>query len=1027
MNQVAEEIRAYYGAASSNDDDIMHYGMPRRSGRYPYGSGEDPYQHGSRDFLGRVEEMRKAGFTYTDENGKTWTGDNAIAKSMGLNSTQFRTEIGIAKDERRMLQVETAKRLRDKEGLGASEIGRKMGINESSVRSLLNAESESRMLKSRETANHLKKLVDEKGMIDVSGGSERELRISKEKLDQALYLLQREGYEVYGGRFEQATNPGKMTTQRVLCPPGTQHKDIYKLDQIHSINEDNWISRDGGETFVKKFQYPASMDSKRLQVRYAEQGGVDMDGVVQLRPNVPDLSLGESRYSQVRIMVDNTHYIKGMAVYGDPKDFPPGVDVIFNTNKKLGTPLTKVLKEIKKDPDNPFGSLIKDADQGGQYEYTDPKTGKKKLGLINKRADEGDWTEWADALPSQFLSKQSTAMAKKQLDLAKINKQAEYDDICALTNPTIKKHLLEKFADGCDSAAKDLKAAALPGQKYHVILPNNTLKETEIYAPGYENGSKLALIRYPHGGTFEIPILTVNNKNALGKKLIGTDSMDAVCINKKVADRLSGADFDGDTVMCIPTHDKAGKVKVTSTKPLPELEGFDSKSYQYADVKIDSNGNKHYYDATGREFKAMTKKGTQIEMGKISNLITDMTLIGASREDLAKAVKHSMVVIDANKHGLDYKKSEIDNDIKRLIKDYRSWVDENGVEHTTKGANTIVSKAKGQESVDKRQGTPHINQKGKEWYDPSKPEGALVYKTADDLYYPIRNYDKKTHVVTLTTTNGKKITYSMDNPDDVAKYEPVATVKGKGGKNYFDSVITNRDGTISYKVGKRGQQSTKMDEHTDAMELVSKARHPMELLYADYANSMKSLANQARMELVSTGKIKYNASAKKTYQAEVSSLMEKLNDAELNRAKERAAQRRTMASVYAKKEAYKKENGQEMDWSDEKKLRQQTISRARDEVGSIRRRDRNIKITDREWEAIQAGAISETQLKKILDNTDTAALRERATPRTNNATISSAKSASIKAMANSNYTLEQIAKKYNLSTSTVSKYLRGVD
>lgn len=164
-------------------------------------------------------------------------------------------------------------------------------------------------------------------------------------------------------------------------------------------------------------------------VRYADDvgtdgfKGVDKDGVIELRRGCQDLSLGDSRYSQVRILVDGTHYLKGMAVYSD--DMPDGVDVVFNTNKKRGTPAlgdktSTVLKPIKKDdPDNPFGSAIKDADKGGQYWYTDKKTGKEKLGLINKRADEGDWDEWANAIPSQFLAKQSLSLAKKQLDLAK--------------------------------------------------------------------------------------------------------------------------------------------------------------------------------------------------------------------------------------------------------------------------------------------------------------------------------------------------------------------------------------------------------------------------------------------------------------------------------------------------------------------------------------------------------------------------------------------------------------------------------
>lgn len=450
MNPIAEEIESYLGSASMTDEEYLaHYGMPRRSGRYPWGSGQDPYQS-SRDFLGRVEQMRKSGFTYTDENGKKWTGDNAIAKSLGYNSTDFRTVYAIAKDERRSDMVATAKRLRDKEGMNNSEIGRKMGINESSVRSLLDPNSESRMKQARDTAKFLKEQVDKKGMVDVGAGVNNDLKITKEKLDQALFILQAEGdYEVYGGRFSQVTNKGQMTTQRVLCKPGTPHSAIYDFDNVKTVTD--YISRDDGKTYEKKFTYPESLDSKRLMIRYKEDGGIDRDGTVELRRNVPDLSLGESKYSQVRIMVDGKKYIKGMAVYKDDKDFPPGVDVIFNTNKSKSVPKLEVLKDVKPDPDNPFGSLIKDADQGGQYWYTD-KNGKKKLGLINKRSDEGDWTEWKDALPSQFLSKQSKAMAEKQLGIAKADKQAEYEAIMALTNPTVKKYYLDKFASSCDSA-----------------------------------------------------------------------------------------------------------------------------------------------------------------------------------------------------------------------------------------------------------------------------------------------------------------------------------------------------------------------------------------------------------------------------------------------------------------------------------------------------------------------------------------------------------------------------------------------
>ena len=949
MNPIAEEM----------NDILIHYGMPRRSGRYPWGSGEDPYQHG-RDFLGRIEELKKTGWTETPEN---------IKKEFGLSTTQYRAQKGLAKDERRMLNVARAKSLKE-DGLGDSEIARKISeelgrdVNESTVRSWLNAESESRMNKARETADFIREQIDKKGMIDVGAGVSHELNISKEKLDQALAILESEGYPVYGGRVPQVTNPSQKTTIKVVCPPGTEHKDIYNYENVHSLNE--YISRDGGDTYEKKFHYPESMDSKRLMIRYKEDGGIDKDGVIELRRNVPDLSLGESRYSQVRILVDGDRYLKGMALYSD--DMPDGVDVIFNTNKSKDVPMRDVLKKIKDDPDNPFGSAIKDVTQGGQYWY-DPKTGERvsastkgaKLGLINKRADEGDWTEWKDALPSQFLAKQSRSLAKKQLDLAVADKTDEYNEISSLTNPTIKKHLLMKYADECDSAAVHLQAAALPGQKYHVIIPITSMKDTEVYAPNYENGTELALIRYPHGGTFEIPILKVNNKQPLAKKLIGTDSIDAVGINSKVAERLSGADFDGDTVMCIPTNDKAGKVKIISTPPLKGLEGFDPKT-AYPERK----GMKYMKDpVTGKD-------STQMQMGVISNLITDMTLKGATQDELARAVRHSMVVIDAGKHKLDYKQSEIDNNIAALKKKYQTTIDADGREHTG-GASTLLSRSKGEVSVLKRQGSPKINLKGKAWYDPSKPEGSLVYQIADDVNYEVPKVNRRTGEVTIVTKQ-------------------------------------------------RTQRSTKMAETDDARTLISDANTPMERLYADYANHMKDLANRARVEAANTGKIAYSKTAKAAYSEEVRSLDEKLRVALMNAPRERQAQLRANAEVNAKVRRAKEE-GRELKNDEIKKAGQQALSRSRADVNSVSRKDRSIKITDREWEAIQSGAISENVLKKILNNADVDELRQRATPRSTT-TLNQAKINRIKAYSESNYTLGEIAKKLGVSVSTVSKYLK---
>ncbi|QJU22663.1 helix-turn-helix domain-containing protein [Enterocloster bolteae] len=959
MNQVAEEMK----------DILMHYGTPRHSGRYPWGSGENPYQRNG-DFLSRVDELKGQGLS-----------DTEIAKAMGLTTTQFRTQRSLAKDERRALEVERAKALQS-DGYNPSEIARMMGYNsESSIRSLLNSDSEARMNQARVTAENLKRQVDEHGMIAISAGTERYLGVSREKLEEALYILELEGYNHFGGGVPQVTNKGQQTNIRVLCPPDTPYKEItrtytdkngevhekvtkvssaiYDFDKVHPLEEVcDSISYDNGDSFQKGFHYPTSMNSDRIQVVYAEQGGTKKDGVIELRRGVDDLSLGDAHYAQVRILVDGTHYLKGMAMYAD--DLPDGVDVRFNTNKKEGTPVcgpkdNTVLKTIKKDPNNPFGSLIKE--HGGQSfyddpngEFTDPKTGKKQsLSLINKRAEEGDWSDWDDKLPSQFLSKQSLKLIKNQLSLTMADAQAEYDEICSLTNPTVKKVLLQSFADDCDAAAVHLKAASLPRQKYKVILPITSMKDDEVYAPGYENGEKVALIRFPHGGTFEIPVLTVNNKQAEAKSKLGL-AKDAVGINSKVAERLSGADFDGDTVMIVPT----GKgVKITSTPPLKGLEGFDGKlEYGHDSTKTDPDGTVHYY-RNGREFKPM--KNTQTEMGIISNLITDMTLRGAKEEELAKAVRHSMVVIDAEKHGLDYKQSEKDNDIAYLKKTYQGTTDANGRYH--EGAATLISRSKSQQEVLKRKGSPKVNQKGKDWYDPSKPEGSLIWNSVTEEY---------------TDKNGK--------------------------------------------VKVRTQKSTKMAETDDARLIISDADTPQERAYAEYANQRKDLANKARLEIINTGKIAYSASAKATYKEEVDGMLADLNIALRNAPKETQAQIIANSKVAAMKKANPDMTSKEI-----KKASQQALTEARIQMGAERIK---VPLDEKRWEAIQAGAISESQLIKILNNSDIDEVRQYATPRTTS-TLSPAKVNKIEAMqASGNYSIAEIAQAVGVSSSTVSKYLK---
>ena len=524
MNPIAEDI-------------LMHYGVKRRSGRYPWGSGENPYQH-SGDFLSRVEELQKDGLS-----------EKAIAEALGMKTTDLRMQVRVAKHERRQLEADRARSLRE-DGLSLNEIAAKMGYaNDSSIRSLLNENTAANKNRARATADILKKELEEKGVLDVGAGAEHDLGCSRGTLKEALFILETEGYVHTGVGLKQTTNPKQQTTVEIIAKTDKSDRELqYDLYQNPELIKPvgNFHSTDSGKTY-NKIEYPASISSKRIDICYGDEGGSAKDGVIELRRGVSDLNLGNSHYAQVRILVDGTHYLKGMAMYAD--DLPDGIDIRFNTNKKSGTDKMKVLKEIDtKDPDNPFGASLK---ANGQSWYDDPNgthidpvTGKKQsLSAINKLKEEGDWNSMSKNLSSQFLSKQPIQLIKKQLDLTYKDREAELDEILAYTNPTIKKKLLLDFANECDGAAVHMKAAALPRQSTKVILPIPALKDNEIYAPSYKDGEVVSLIRYPHGGTFEIPQLKVNNKNKKAIDILGKDIIDAVGINPSVAERLSGADF----------------------------------------------------------------------------------------------------------------------------------------------------------------------------------------------------------------------------------------------------------------------------------------------------------------------------------------------------------------------------------------------------------------------------------------------------------------------------------------------------
>lgn len=898
-----------------------HVGATPHSGRYKWGSGEDPYQR-YKDFNDLTVKLANKGMSEKD-----------IANDFGFSSvTELRDYKSIASTRQRSMAISRVTAYRDR-GWSIEAISEKTGIPQNTVRDYLKPEADRKAQKFEATVDTLRKQADNKKYLDVSHGTEEAMGVPTLTKQRAIRALKTEGYETFPIKVE-SVGTNERTTTLVLVPPGTTFKDVYSnrfaIEPFSGSVDSNKSNLDG---WVK----PLAVDPKRVSVRYKEDGGATEDGVMYLRPGVKDLSMGGSLYSQVRIQVGDSHYLKGVAMYKD--DLPEGTDILFNSPKsrsvgKLATmkPLKKVVDENGKevpDPDNPFGSTIR-------KQIKEVVNGKSKaVSAVNIVNEEETWDSWSKNLSPQFLAKQSLPLAKAQLDLTRSNKKAELDEIMSITNPTVKKQMLLKYADDADASAVHLKAAALPRQKTHVILPITSLKDNEIYAPNFENGERVVLIRYPHAGTFEIPELKVNNKNEAGIKMIG-QAKAAVGINHKVAEKLSGADFDGDTVVVIPNN--SGRIK--STKSLKGLADFDAK---------ERYGPPANMDADKPPYRLMKKTEIQAEMGKVSNLITDMSIGGANENEMARAARHSMVVIDAHKHKLDYKRSEVDNDIPDLKRKYQ---DKGNGKYG--GASTLLSRSKGDAVIEDRR------------LRRASEGGPIDRKTGEIAYVP----------------TGKKKKKKLPDGTWVESDSPLQT------------------------------RISKMEATKDAHTLSSGT--PIEKLYGDHANSMKTLGNKARLEYLKTGKQVRKPEMAVKYKEEVESLEAKLRKARANAPKERQAQRIANTIVKEKKDA-----NPLMDKDEEKKVKGQALEIARERTGA--KKDRIVP-TEREWEAIQAGAVSENRLTQILANGDRDAITKLATPKAST-TLSPARQALIRSMSASGYNQAEIAKRLGISASTVNNYL----
>lgn len=929
------------------DDVLMHYGVLRRSGRYPWGSGGTPEEN-HRGFLGYVKELERKGLS--EKEIATGFG---IADGPEISIARLRALRAIALNETRKADATQALRLREK-GLSNVAIADRMGLpSESSVRSLLDPAMAAKRDVLINTADLLASRVKDGSFLDIGLGTANHLKISSTRLNNAVQVLKEKGYEVKLIQVDQLGTGSNKTTTKVLALPGTKTADIYK--NIEKLKTVAAYSDDGGLSF-ELVKPPVNVSSKRIGVVYAEQGGGKADGVIYLRPEAHDLSLGGARYAQVRIAVDGTHYLKGMAMYKN--NLPAGVDLEFHTSKKNTGNKLDAMKS-QKDEENPFGAVIR------QRTYKDAN-GKEKLSPLNIVNEEGNWNDWSRNLSSQFLSKQSVGLARQQLSHTLDAAKQELDEIRKLTNPVVRKRLLKEFSDKVDSAAVHLKAAALPNQRTRVILPFSSLKENEVFAPTFRNGEKVALVRFPHGGTFEIPEVTVNNKNREARAALG-DAPDAIGIHPKVAERLSGADFDGDTVLVIPNNRR----QVTTSAPLAGLKDFDPKIHYapYDGMKTIDGGT--YHAATGKVDYAGKKPSgdrKQHQMGDVSNLITDMTVRGAKPEEIAAAVRHSMVVIDAEKHSLDYQRSYNENGIARLKEEYQG----RGKTGRLKGASTVISNSgtNAKVLVDER-----TLRKAKEG-------GPIDPVTGEKVY-----------VKTGKTVPEKRLRRDSEGG-------PIDPVTGK--KVYVET------GRILPKKSEVAKLGLVKDAHEYSSGM------PIEVVYADHSNALKGVANQARKEMVRTGNLIYSPTANKVHASEVASLNVKLNRALKNKPLERHAQ--AVAGVNVKARLA---DNPGMDPSDLKKIKGQALLLARGRLG-VEKQD--IEITPGEWTAIQNGAVTTHKLNQILDNADMETVRKLATPRA--ATVMTpSKLAIAKARLASGYTQAEVAESLGIAPTTLQSAL----
>ena len=193
-------------------EQISHIGMPRRSGRYPWGSGGE--------YTKAVNKMASQGFT-----------EKEIAKALGISTTVLRNQKALAKaEEKEAMRLNV---IRQKErGMSIAAIAREFKIPASTVSDLLKPGANLKFQIINSISNVLRKIIGEKRFVDVGDGAEVFMEVSRPKLDNAITNLRNEGYKLYYLKQENLQAPGKVMTVKVLGAPDSTMGELWPLEQM---------------------------------------------------------------------------------------------------------------------------------------------------------------------------------------------------------------------------------------------------------------------------------------------------------------------------------------------------------------------------------------------------------------------------------------------------------------------------------------------------------------------------------------------------------------------------------------------------------------------------------------------------------------------------------------------------------------------------------------------------------------------------------------------------------------------------